>query len=211
LAELQTEFDQGRYDPAEADARLTAAGYTKDGEGFWADASGDRIKCNVISLPHFSDSGPVLVEMLKQAGIESSYAEPPDIGTLLTSGDFECGLFGNAGSMTGDIYRTLRLYTAEDPGNNFSHYSNPEYDALVQQLATATNDTQVRELERQAMEIWLTDMPAVPLLQFYNRTANNGHYWTNWPSTVTDPYMNGIQMHTGFPYTMLQLQATDAP
>jgi peptide/nickel transport system substrate-binding protein len=210
LAPLEEQFQQGLYDPADGDARLTAAGYTKDAEGYWANADG-RIQCNIISLPHFSDSGPVLVEMLKQAGIESSYSQPPDIGTLLTSGDFQCGLFGNAGSMTGDIYRTLRLYTTGDTGNNFSHYSNPEYDALVEQLATATNDEQVRELERQAMEIWLTDMPAVPLLQFYNRTGNNGHYWTNWPSTVTDPYMNGIQMHTGFPYTMLQLQATDAP
>ena len=56
------------------------------------------------------------------------------------------------------------------------------------------------------MEIWLRDLPEVPLLQFYNRTANNGHYWTNWPSTATDPYMNGIWMHTGFPYTMMQLR-----
>ena len=47
-------------------------------------------------------------------------------------------------------------------------------------------------------------------LQFYNRTGNNGHYWTNWPSTTTDTYMNGTQMHTVFPYTMLQLQATGA-
>ncbi|NJN82536.1 MAG: hypothetical protein HC802_09860, partial [Caldilineaceae bacterium] len=39
LAELGTQYDQGRYDVAEADERLTAAGYTKDGEGYWADAS----------------------------------------------------------------------------------------------------------------------------------------------------------------------------
>ena len=86
LADLEAQFQQGLYDPADGDARLTAAGYTKDSEGFWADASGDRIKCDVISLPHFSDSGPVLVEMLKQAGIETTFSQPPDIGTLIGRG-----------------------------------------------------------------------------------------------------------------------------
>lgn len=210
LAELEAQYEPGKYDPADGDARLTAAGYSKDAEGFWADASGERIKCDISSLPHFSDMGPVLVEMLRQHGIDSSYAEPPDVGALLSAGDYTCGLFGHNGAMSGTIYRTLRLYTTGDPGNWFQ-YSNSEFDAIVEQLAVAADEATVLELERQAMEIWLRDLPDVNLVQFYNRTANNGHYWTNWPSTVTDPYMNGIQMHTGFPYTALQLQPTDNP
>ena len=209
LAPLEAQYQQGLYDPAEADERLTQAGYTKDGEGYWADASGERIQCHILSLPHFSDSGPILVEMLNQAGIETSFSQPPDIGTRLTAGDFQCGLFGHNGSMSGDIYRTLLIYTTGGVGN-YSQYSNSEFDTLVEQMATATDDAEIRELEREAMDIWLRDLPEVPLLQFYNRTGNNGHYWTNWPSTASDPYMNGIQMHTGFPYTMLQLRATDA-
>jgi peptide/nickel transport system substrate-binding protein len=209
LADLEAKYQQGRYDPAAADELLTNAGYTKDGEGYWADASGERIKCDILSLPHFSDSGPIVVEMLKQAGIESSFSQPPDIYTRLNAGDFLCGLWGHNGSMSGDIYRTLLLYTTGGV-DNFSKYSNPEFDVIVEELATAVDDAQVRELEHAAMDIWLRDLPEVPLLQFYNRTGNNGHYWTNWPSTATDPYMNGIQMHTGFPYTMLQLQATNA-
>jgi len=208
LADLETQYQQGLYDPADADQRLTAAGYTKDSEGYWANADG-RIQCNIVSLPHFSDSGPIVVEMLKQAGIETSFSQPPDIGTRLAAGDFECGLWGHNGSMSGDIYRTLLIYTTGSP-DNYSKYSNPEYDSLVEQLATATDDAQIRKLEHEAMEIWLKDLPEVPLLQFYNRTGNNGHYWTNWPSTASDAYMNGIWMHTGFPYTMLQLKATNA-
>ena len=207
LAELDAEYQPGLYDPADGDARLTEAGYSKDGEGYWADASGDRIKCDISSIPHFSDMGPVLVEMLKQHGIEASYAEPPDVGALLSSGDYSCGLFGHNGSMSGNIYRTLRLYTTGDPGNWFQ-YSNPDFDAIVEELAVTADEAKVRELEAAAMDIWLNDLPDVNLVQFYNRTGNNGHYWTNWPSTVTEPYMNGIQMHTGFPYTTLQLEPT---
>ncbi|MEZ4675561.1 MAG: hypothetical protein R2932_15120 [Caldilineaceae bacterium] len=210
LADLEAQYQPGLYDPAKGDELLTAAGYTKNSDGFWADADGDTIKCDIQSLPHFSDLGPVLVEMLKQNGIESSFAQPPDVGALLSSGDYTCGLFGHNGAMSGNIYRTLLLYTTGDPGNWFQ-YSNPEFDAIVEELAVAADETTVRELEKAAMDIWLRDLPDINLAQFYNRTGNNAYYWTNWPSTDTDPYMNGIHMHTGFPYTALQLQATDAP
>ena len=83
--------------------------------------------------------------------------------------------------------------------------------SVKEELAVAADETTVRELEKAAMDIWLRDLPDINLAQFYNRTGNNAYYWTNWPSTDTDPYMNGIHMHTGFPYTTLQLKATDAP
>jgi len=210
LADLEAKYEPGKFDPADGDARLTAAGYTKNSDGIWADADGDTIKCYIASLPHFSDLGPVLVEMLKQGGIDTTFSQPPDVGAILSSGDYTCGLFGHNGAMSGNIYRTLRLYTTGDPGNWFQ-YSNPEFDAIVDELAGAADEATVRELEYAAMDIWLRDLPDVNLAQFYNRTANNQTYWTNWPSTATDPYMNGIHMHTGFPYTMMQLKATNAP
>ena len=210
LADLEAQYQPGLIDPADADARLTAAGYTKDGEGFWADSNGEHIKCDIVSLPHFSDSGPVIAEMLRQGGIDASYNEPTDTQNLLRTGNYTCGMFGHNASMSGDIYRTLSSYTTGDL-NNYSQFSNPEFDAVVQELAQTADTAKVRELEKAAMDIWLQNLPEADVLQFYNRTANNQHYWTNWPSTVTDPYMNGIHMHTGFPYTLLQLKATDAP
>lgn len=210
LADLAAEYQPGLYDPADGDARLTAAGYTKNAEGIWADADGDTIKCNIVSLPHFSDSGPVLVEMLKQAGIEASYAEPPDVGALLNAGDYTCGMWGLSGAMSDTIYRSLLPFTTGDAGNRFQ-YSNSEFDAIVEELAFTADEATALELEAAAMRIWLEELPSVNLVQFYNRTANNAYYWTNWPSTASDPYMNGIHMHTGFPYTALKLEATDAP
>ena len=68
----------------------------------------------------------------------------------------------------------------------------------------------VRELEHAAMDIWLQDMPDIQLVQFYNRPGINQHYWKNWPTAATDPYMNGIHPHTGFAYTLLNLEPTGA-
>jgi ABC-type transport system substrate-binding protein len=127
----------------------------------------------------------------------------------MSSGQYECGLFGHNGSQSGTIYRTLNLYTTGNPENLFQ-YSNPDFDAIVKELSVTADEAKVRELEHAAMEIWLQDLPDLQLVQFFNRTGNNQHYWTNWPSTATDPYMNGIHPHTGFAYTLLKLEPTDA-
>ncbi len=210
LADLEAKYEPGKYDEAEGDALLTEAGYTKDSEGFWADSTGDRIKCNITSFALWTDLGPVLAETLRQHGIESGYSEPTDAYDQLAGGTYECGLFGHNGAQSGTIYRTLQLYTTGDSGNLFQ-YSNPDFDALVEELAAAADETTVRELEHQAMDIWLQDLPDVQLVQFYNRAGINQHYWTNWPTTATDPYMNGIHPHTGFAYTLMNLEPTDAP
>ncbi len=49
--------------------------------------------------------------------------------------------------MSGDIYRTLLIYTTGDVGN-YPQYSNPEFDAIVEEMASATGDEEIRALER---------------------------------------------------------------
>jgi len=78
-------------------------------------------------------------------------------------------------------------------------------------LANTADVKKARELEHQAMDLWLQDLPDVQLVQFYNRAGMNQHYWTNWATVATDPYMNGIHPHTGFAYVAMNLKATDAP
>lgn len=208
LQDLKAQYEPTMYNAEEADQLLTDAGYAKDSEGFWAEASGERLTCNIVSITHFADLGPVVAELLRQHGVDASYEQPTDAVDQLLSGDYECSFFGHPGSQSGDIYQTLLLYTNGHP-NNYANYSNPDYDAVVEELAQAADLETVRSLEKQAMEFWLADMPEVPLTQFFNRVGRNTHYWTNYPTTE-NPYMNGISPHTGFPYILMQLEATDA-
>ncbi len=208
LEALRAEYNLLGYNPDEADQILTDAGYAKDGEGFWADASGDRITCEIIGIPQVADLGPVVAEILRQSGIDSSYEQPADFTDRYFGGTYECAFFGHAGSQSGDIYQTLTLYVTGNAGN-YSLYSNPEFDAIVTELEQAADLETVRALELEAMEIWMRDLPEIPLFQFFNRVGRNTTYWTNFPSTE-NPYMNGISPHTGFAYIVLQLEATGA-
>jgi peptide/nickel transport system substrate-binding protein len=208
LADLEVKYGLGKYDPADGDARLTAAGYTKNSKGFWADSNGDTIVCDIASFPQFSDLGPVLAETLRQHGIDASYAEPTDAYGQIAGDSYTCGLFGHNGSQTGDLYRTLLMFTTGNAANLYG-YSNLEFDALVEELAETADITRVRELEYAAMDIYLEDLPDVSLVEFFNRFATNTYYWENWPNTLTDPYMNGIAPHTGYPYTLMKLVPTN--
>ena len=38
------------------------------------------------------------------------------------------------------------------------------------------------ELYRQAMEIWLPELPDIQLTEFYHRIPMNTTYWTGWPT-----------------------------
>ena len=76
------------YNPEKGDALLTAKGWTKDGDGMWQDETGAPVTLEIISFFDFTGVGPVVVEQLKRAGIEATYAEPPDMFDRFSAGDY---------------------------------------------------------------------------------------------------------------------------
>ena len=70
--------------------------------------------------------GPVVVEQLKRAGIEATYAEPPNIFDRFFAGDYTGCLFGHGGSYSSDVYYSLRLYqtaSTKIPGGHLVNFS----------------------------------------------------------------------------------------
>jgi peptide/nickel transport system substrate-binding protein len=72
---------------------------------------------------------------------------------------------------------------------NSFRYQNPEFDAIVDQMfQVAPDDTAaLTPLFHQAMEIWLRDLPVVPIVQAPALVPFNSTYWTGWP-TAEDPW-----------------------
>jgi peptide/nickel transport system substrate-binding protein len=71
---------------------------------------------------------------------------------------------------------------------------------------TAPDDPRLAELFREAMAIWLDEMPSVPLLQWYHRIPHNETYWKNWPSQ-DNPYINSAYWHRTWLLVLLGLEA----
>ena len=70
---------------------------------------------------------------------------------------------------------------------------------------TAPEDPKLIPLFRQAMEIWLRELPSIPLLQWYHRIPQNQAYWIGWPS-AENPYINSAYWHRTFLLVLLNLR-----
>lgn len=213
VEDLLTTYDTDEFAPKKAEALLSGKGFTKDGGGFWTDAQGKRLKLEIIGFGTSGPAiGPVVVDMLKRAGIEASFLLPPDFEDRLQGGRFDGAIYGHGGSVQ-DPYATMRLYQSASiavPGAhlaNFTRWKNAQYDKLVDEAyGVAPTDTKrLIEIWRQAMEIWLPELPDIQLVQNYQRIPWNTNYWKNWP-TKQNPYINGAHFQLTFAMVLWNLQ-----
>jgi len=194
---------------------MTEAGFTKDGEGFWVDAEGNRPNADIYAgVPLFGDIAPITAELLRQAGFDANHVAPPDVWTAKSDGRALLHFFGHGGSVA-DPYTTLQMYhsrwkkpTGENCGQNRPRWSNEEYDQYVDEMSrTSPDDTEkMQELFNKCMAIWYKELPEVPLVQWFHRLAMNTTYWTGWPNQ-DNPY-NSAFWHLTFPITLWNLEPT---
>jgi peptide/nickel transport system substrate-binding protein len=190
---------------------MTSKGYTKDSGGFWS-KDGQRLPIVVISFAVEQDVTPVVVQQLRKGGFDASFKMPTNFGTLIYNGEADAYVFGHGGSVS-DPYFTMRLYQSQytaptgEPAPQPYRWKNEEYDKIVNQMGTvATDDPKLGDLFRSAMEIWLQELPDIPLVQFYHRNPVNTTYWTNWPDEQ-HPYINSANWHRTFELVLLSLKA----
>ncbi len=204
---LIEKYQPRKYDPAEAAKLLTEAGFAKNKDGMWA-KDGQAIPGTINGFEGIhSDIVPVVAEMLRQCGIEANVNFGTDAQQNMNDGKPGFYMFGH-GASTVDPYAAFELYHSkfaaslgQTAGNNrYSRYKNPEYDAIVDQMAPlSADDPKFQELAAKALEIYWRDQIDVPVIQWLHRIPYNQTYWTNWP-TAANPAQgeNGaFWAHTG--------------
>ena len=196
LSEVAAEkHGAAKFDPEGAVALMEGAGYQKDGDGFWA-RDGKRLSYEVQVIPPKRAVGPVVIQLLRIAGFDVSFASSPETPKKLFTGQYDIGIFGHNGSIDSPL-ETLRLYHCDnafplDSGivsRAIARWCNTEYSALVDEFATfADGDPAALDLFAEAMDLWYADAIEAPLSQWYHRIPMNRTYWTNYPS-AENPYI----------------------
>ena len=199
-----------KADLVESEALMLAAGFTKNGDGLWADASGATVPAVIQGFEGIhSDIVPVLVEMLIAGGFDASINFGTDAYTNMADGKPGLYMFGH-GASTVDPYAVLDLYSSRNAkpigttaGNNsFARYNNPEMDAVLDTMAPlSADDPAFQEAAAKGMGIYWKDTIDCPIIQWLHRIPYNQTYWTNWP-TAANPAMgtNGaFWAETGMP------------
>jgi peptide/nickel transport system substrate-binding protein len=215
VKDLLQKYNTLEFAPKKGEAILSQKGWKKDRSGFWVDTQGDRLKLEIIGTGSLGSAvGPVISEQLKRQGVDTSLNLPPDFNDRFQKGQYTGALYGHGGSVN-DPYHTLRLYQSVSvavPGAhlvNFTKWKNEAYDKIVDEVfVTDMKDTaRLMELFRKAMEIWIPELPDIPLTHFYHRIPMNTTYWKNWP-TAENPYVNGAFWHLTYAMVLWNLQPT---
>lgn len=179
---------------------MTSKGFKKDAGGFWS-KDGKRLSMVIVLSPSFFlDITPIVVEQLRKAGFDASFKSPTNVGTLRATGQFDVAIDGTGGSVR-DPYNTLSFFQSRysaptgQPATQYYRWKNTQFDDLVDQMSKVEpSDPKLMNLYHQAMEIWIRELPEIPLVQHYLYMPVNTTYWKGWP-TAENPYIIPSNWH----------------
>jgi len=187
---LIEQYNPREYNPEKSAELMQAAGFTMNSEGLW-EKDGQTINMTIHGFEGIhSDIVPILVEMLRNGGFDASINFGTDAFQQMADGAPGAYMFGHGASLL-DPYAAFELFHSRysaavgtSAGNNrFSRYANPEYDAILDEMAPlGSDDPRFHELAVQAMEIYWRDTIDIPIIQWLHRIPYNQTYWTNWPT-----------------------------
>jgi peptide/nickel transport system substrate-binding protein len=188
------------YDVEQARSILADAGYEdRNDDGFVDMPNGDDISLTMMVPAGWTDwmaAQDVIVAGFQEAGINVE-GQTPDSGQVddaRTTGDYDL-LINNWHGVEAHPWNwwdaVFRLPVQENQFNaNFERYENQEAWDLVQQIGLLeVTDPAIQEPLSQLQEIFLTELPVIPM--WYNgywAQMNNGT-WTNWPSESGPNYL----------------------
>ncbi|WP_395816393.1 ABC transporter substrate-binding protein [Devosia sp.] len=193
---LEEQLQPGKFDLDESAALMTAAGFTKNGDGLW-EKDGKTVNATIQGFENIhGDIVPILVEMLRNGGFDAAINFGPDAYQNMADGKEGLYMFGHGASLF-DPFEAFNLFHGKysnaigtSAGNNrFSRYKNPEFDAILDEIAPlSSDDPKFIEGATKLMGMYWKDQIDVPIIQWLHRIAYNQHYWKNWP-TAANPAM----------------------
>ncbi len=217
IKDITDQYNVLEYNLDKSAALMTEAGFTKDSEGFWVDATGVRPDSDIYAaVPLFADIAPVVAEQLRQAGFQCEHKAPQDVWAAKVDGRASMFLFGHGGA-TIDPWDTFMLYRKENAlpmgeqsWGNITRWSDEGFTAITDEMNnTAMDDPKMKDLFKSAMQIYYEQLPDCPLTQWFHRIPLNTTYWSGWPNEE-NPVMNHALWHQTMLQVVLALKATNA-
>lgn len=191
------------HDAARAEEIIQSKGYVKGDDGYYA-LDGEQLSLDITTHEAFIEKqriAAVMVEQLQRVGINASTRN--EAGATwddnFRRGNFEARLgWQNCGSVNEPwaSMNTLNQSWIEPVGEltsfNGWRWSNDRYSELVDQIGQLPlGSEEINPLFVEAMTIYLSELPTIPITQARKLVPFNTTYWTGWP-TAENNYFQGF-------------------
>jgi len=192
-----------QYNPQGARDMLMKAGFKMQG-GKLIDPKGQPVAFNLPVVAGFSDFvgiQQILSQNFKALGID---ATPQAISTFgawyvnVQKGIYPVVTVWSYGNQSPyDYYNAMMGPTNHFPvgtlapvGDNWTRYQNPQINALLAKFRTTTDSAQQHALVNQMQQIFVQDLPVIPMINGLIKENYNSTYYTGFP-TASNYYANG--------------------
>lgn len=163
------------FDKENAKKILADAGYTDtNGDGYVDNKDGSELKLIMIK-GHGSgdqDALPVAIQSdLKDVGLNMEILQVENTSDYQKTGDFDLCANSSNTTPTGDAQTWFQMHYATGAGNadstnvsNYTRYSNPDMDALIEKMKTTMDSAERSKLAEEGSNILLNDAADVYLV-----------------------------------------------
>ena len=183
-----------------ANAMLDAAGIVDaDGDG-WRDMDGQKIALNACCPNGWTDwmaAMEIVAAAGEKIGIEITTEFPEwsvyqTVVTAATQSDYDIFMMWTDSATPAQPWGRVRMLMSSEfngvEGNwsgNWGHYSNARIDEIIKAIPTETDETALKGLYTEAVQIYLTDVPSFSLMYRPDKFhAVNESVWTNYPDAT---------------------------
>jgi peptide/nickel transport system substrate-binding protein len=190
------------YDPDQAKAIIESKGYILNKDTGYYEKDGQELTINIQTPEPLIENqkiAQVVVEQWQRLGINAIFGNVA-YGTFwdnFFNGNYEarsgwqtCGSINEPWASLDTLNASYVVPVGERASKNAWRWENKEFSALVDQIGELPlGDPTIDDLFVQAAEIYIDELPVIPVTQAKKIIPFNETYWTNWPS-ADNPYIH---------------------
>lgn len=216
-----------KQDLARAEQLLTGQGFRRGADGKWLLPDGTPWTIEIKTTSGFEMESQriafLVADQWRAFGIDVKVT-PLESGPFSTSysiGDFQVGTFWPGCSQILDLYanwfnRWHSKYWTQKKGEgghgtgwNTAEAPIAELNRIVDELERTAPDTQrAFELYREALKIWVRDLPWLGFFPTPFYTFQDGYAWDNWPTHPENYYMDPVSWWSQHLFVILKVKPT---
>lgn len=177
FADVERALTKYPYDPRRTEQLMNEAGFTKDREGIYADASGQRFRTELrySAGPEWERRVAILSDTFKRAGVLADpFPLPEEAGRDRETRSTFPGLASRGGGITERHYTAREIASPANRwgGNNRTGWSTAEYDRIYEAFVTTLDRG---ERTRQFVEMQKLLSEHLPMFIFHFSLLPNAH------------------------------------
>ena len=216
------------YDPDKAIKLLEDLGFKRGADGIFVTPNGTRLSFKMIYpspewVPGYAE---FMVTSLKKIGIEV-IPEPmafSEFFSKLMKLDYDLAYSWSQSAARVSPYRWYSRFHSKlikpigvevSELENTVRYSNPEVDKLLDEVSLILDDTpRAKEIYHRLFEIFVYDLPRIPIICRPEAIVFNTKYWTNYP--ISPPNLgawggNPVNWDSKLKFVTFSIKPTMAP